>query len=140
MAISSNVFASLLVLATPFSAPEPSAPQRQYLAQNPLLPAPEVMIDTVFRSQRSLPLPPRIQRMVQTLKELPSVLGTYQGVQKIDSSKYTANFERGSVPVAFTFHNDGRVRTVGVSCPETSPENWQGASQNLKQLFATCIE
>ncbi|NJK38859.1 MAG: hypothetical protein HC825_09365 [Oscillatoriales cyanobacterium RM1_1_9] len=140
MGISSSLFASLLVVTAPSLTLETVTVEPQLLAGNPLLPAPEVMIDTVFRSRRSLPLPPRIQQRVRVLKELPSILGTYQGVQTLGNGNYTANFERGSVPVAFTFHADGRVKTVGVSCPETNPQNWQGASQTLKQMFAACIK
>ncbi|MGF1492407.1 MAG: hypothetical protein ACFBSC_08130 [Microcoleaceae cyanobacterium] len=139
MGISSSVLASLLFVA-PISALEPAKTEPLTLARNPLLPAPEVMIDLVFRSRMRLPLPPQIQQRVSILKELPSVLGTYQGVQKLDEGKYSANFERGSVPVAFTFHPDGRISTVGVSCPNTDQVNWQAASQTLKQMFATCIK
>jgi hypothetical protein len=97
-------------------------------------PAPEVVIDRIFRSDESSSSNSKYQISPASLKQW---MGAYQRIRK-EGNIYIVIFDRGSLPIEVRFKANGSVEGVGFGCPVSKSLSLGDAPSDLQRSFSKC--
>ena len=97
-------------------------------------PAPEVVIDRIFRSDESSSSDSKYQISPASLKQW---MGAYQRIRK-EGNIYIVIFDRGSLPIEVRFKANGSIEGVGFGCPVSKSLSLGDAPRDLQRSFSKC--
>jgi hypothetical protein len=96
-------------------------------------PAPEVVLDRLFRNESSAPNSQSREQLV-SFKQW---MGSYQRISK-QGGGYVAVFDSGSLPLDAKFKANGAVETMNFGCPISKSLSISTAPMDLRQALSKC--
>jgi hypothetical protein len=96
-------------------------------------PAPEVVLDRLFRNESSAPNS-QSRQMLVSFKEW---MGSYQRIRK-EGSGYVAVFDSGSLPLDAKFKANGSIETMTFGCPTSKSLSLSDAPTGIRQALSKC--
>jgi hypothetical protein len=96
-------------------------------------PAPEVVLDRLFRNESSAPN----TQSRETLVSFKNWMGSFQRIRK-EGSGFVAIFDSGSLPVDAKFKANGSIETMNFGCPMTRSLSIDSAPASIRQSLSKC--
>jgi hypothetical protein len=96
-------------------------------------PAPEVVLDRLFRNESSAPN----SQSRELLVSFKQWMGSYQRIRK-EGRGYVAVFDSGSLPIDAKFKANGAVETMNFGCPTSKSLSISTAPTDLRQALSKC--
>ncbi|WP_309729648.1 hypothetical protein [Chamaesiphon sp. OTE_75_metabat_556] len=96
-------------------------------------PAPEVVLDRLFRNESSAPNT-QSREMLVSFKQW---MGSYQRIRK-EGSGYVAVFDSGSLPLDAKFKANGAIETMNFGCPTSKSLSLSDAPSGIRQALSKC--
>jgi hypothetical protein len=96
-------------------------------------PAPEIVLDRLFRNESSAPNS-QSRQMLVSFKEW---MGSYQRIRK-EGSGYVAVFDSGSLPLDAKFKANGSIETMTFGCPTSKSLSLSDAPTGIRQALSKC--
>ncbi len=96
-------------------------------------PAPEVVLDRLFRNESSAPNT-QSREMLVSFKQW---MGSYQRIRK-EGGGYVAVFDSGSLPLDAKFNANGSIETMNFGCPKTKSLSIDTAPSGIRQSLSKC--
>jgi hypothetical protein len=96
-------------------------------------PAPEVVLDRLFRNESSAPNSQSREQLV-SFKQW---MGSYQRIRK-EGSGYVAVFDSGSLPLDAKFKANGSIESMSFGCPISKSLSINSAPTDVRQALSKC--
>jgi hypothetical protein len=96
-------------------------------------PAPEVVLDRLFRNESSAPN----SQSRELLVSFKQWMGSYQRISK-QGGGYVAIFDSGSLPIDAKFKANGSIETMNFGCPTSKSLSISTAPTDLRQALSKC--
>lgn len=96
-------------------------------------PAPEVVLDRLFRNESSAPNT-QSRELLVSFKQW---MGSYQRISK-QGGGYVAVFDSGSLPIDAKFKANGSIETMNFGCPKSKSLSIDSAPSGIRQSLSKC--
>ncbi|WP_310487665.1 hypothetical protein [Chamaesiphon sp. VAR_69_metabat_338] len=96
-------------------------------------PAPEVVLDRLFRNESSAPNT-QSREMLASFKKW---MGSFQRIRK-EGSGFVAIFDSGSLPLDAKFKANGSIETMNFGCPASKSLSISTAPTEIRQSLSKC--
>jgi hypothetical protein len=96
-------------------------------------PAPEVVLDRLFRNESSAPNT-QSRELLVSFKQW---MGSYQRISK-QGGGYVAVFDSGSLPIDAKFKANGSIETMNFGCPKSKSLSIDTAPSGIRQSLSKC--